>query len=85
MSGYKTGRVKLVATQDELGEIKIDDEGFFITYGIDDINEQGLKKWKKRGLIKDDQVSFKINKEGFACDIIPSTIPALRKPGGKNI
>ncbi|MBI4441666.1 hypothetical protein HY639_05850 [Candidatus Woesearchaeota archaeon] len=81
---YRTGRVKRVATQDELGEIKADDGGIFIPYGIDDINEEGMKRWRKKGFGKEDQVSFRVSKEGFAIDITAASVSPLRRKGGKS-
>ena len=80
---YKTGRVIRAATLDELGEIKLDDGGYIIPYGVDDVNEQSMKLLKKRSVDLDDQVSFKV-KEGFAIDIQPSTVRPLRRVLGKS-
>lgn len=83
--GYKSGRIKLVATPDELGEIKVDDEGFFIPYGVDDINEAAMKKRRKGTLDKDDVVTFRVSKEGFAIDILPTFVRPVRKPKGRSV
>ncbi len=83
--GYKSGRIKVVATPDELGEIKLDDEGIFIPYGVDDINEAAMKKRRKGRLDKDDVVTFRVSKEGFAIDILPTFVRPLRKPKGRSV
>ncbi len=82
---YKTGRVIRTASQDELGEIKLDDGGQIIPFGIDDLNEAGMKKWRKKHLNEEDTVSCKISKDGFAVDIAPTGIRGLRRSPGKSI
>ncbi len=85
MGGYVTGRVIRTATPDELGEIKQDDGGYIIPYGVDDINEAGMKMWRKKRIELDDRISFKLSKDGFAVDIQPSGVRGLRRVIGKSI
>lgn len=85
MANYMSGRVIRAASRDELGEIRVDNRGAVIFYGIDDINEIAMKKWHKTKLELNDPVAFKISKDNFAVDIEPSGIEQFKRPLGKSI